>query len=146
MFRALSHGGETKGKAAGRASGMTEKTPPPDDKSPLEDFDARLRKAMDAHSAKEGGGVLDRGAQGPVGVAFRIGTELIAAMIVGVGGGMLFDHWLGTAPWGLIIWFFLGAAAGILNVYRAISGLGYATGYRRIELKDNARPDGGDAN
>lgn len=112
-----------------------------------DDFDARLRKARETQDAKNGGrGRLDRGAQGPVGVAFRIGTELLAAMVVGVGGGMLFDRWLGTAPWGLIIWFFLGAAAGVLNVYRAISGLGYATGYRRIELKDNAPRDGDGAN
>jgi ATP synthase protein I len=127
-------------------AGMTGKDPFNDAKVCVEDFDNRLRKALDAQNAKSGGTVLDRGAQGPVGVAFRIGTELLAAMIVGVGGGMLFDHWLGTAPWGLIVWFFLGAAAGILNVYRAISGLGYATGYRRIEMKDNAPPDRDGAN
>ncbi|MBV5335963.1 AtpZ/AtpI family protein, partial [bacterium] len=81
-----------------------------------------------AQDAQHGGrGRLDRGASGPIGVALRIGTELLAAMVVGVGGGLLFDRWLGTAPWGLIAWFFLGAAAGVLNVYRAISGLGYAT-------------------
>lgn len=123
---------------------MTEKDPSDKAFEPLDDFDARLRKAREAQEAKNGGrGRLDRGASGPIGVALRIGTELSAAMIVGVGGGLLFDYWLGTAPWGLIVWFFLGAAAGILNVYRAISGLGYATGYRRIELKDNAPPDGG---
>lgn len=125
---------------------MTDKTPVSDGTPALDELDARLKKAQAAQDAKSGGkGRLDGGAQGPIGVALRIGTELLAAMVVGVGGGLLFDHWLGTAPWGLIFWFFLGAAAGVLNVYRAISGLGYATGYRRIELKDNARRDG-DAN
>ena len=124
---------------------MTEKPPSSDTRPPLVSFDERLQKAQEALDASKGvgRGRLDRGAQGPIGVALRIGTELLAAMIVGVGGGMLFDYWLGTAPWGLIVWFFLGAAAGVLNVYRAISGLGYATGYRRIELKDNAPRDDG---
>lgn len=123
---------------------MTDQDPSTVASPASDDFAARLRKAQQAQDAKQGGkGRLDRGAHGPIGVALRIGTELLAAMVVGVGGGLLFDYWLGTAPWGLIVWFFLGAAAGVLNVYRAISGLGYATGYRRIELKDNAPPDGG---
>lgn len=126
---------------------MTEKNPSLEGKAPVTDFDARLRKALDAHrSPQRGLGALERGVQGPVAVAFRVGTELLAAMIVSVGGGLLFDHWLGTAPWGLIIWFFLGAAAGVLNVYRAISGLGYATGYSRTDLKDNARSPDDSAN
>jgi ATP synthase protein I len=58
------------------------------------------------------------------GAAFRIGVELVAALIVGVGAGLLLDRWLGTAPWFLIVFFFLGAAAGVLNVYRAAAGMG----------------------
>lgn len=136
--------GKVSGNYRKKAGGMTEQRSSGGKPGTLDDFDARLRKAQDVQDAKTGGkGRLDRGPQGPIGVAFRIGTELLAAMIVGVGGGMLFDYWLGTAPFGLIFWFFLGAAAGVLNVYRAISGLGYATGYRRIELKDNAPPGGG---
>ncbi|MCG5240029.1 AtpZ/AtpI family protein [Azospirillum doebereinerae] len=76
-----------------------------------------------------------------MGTALRIGTELVAAMIVGVGGGLLLDRWLGTAPWGLIVMFFLGAAAGVLNVYRAVTGLGIAAGYSR-PTGDNERQDG----
>ena len=41
------------------------------------------------------------------------------------------DRWLGTTPWGLIGMFFLGAGAGIVNVYRAVNGIGYAPGYRK---------------
>ncbi|HEV7371044.1 AtpZ/AtpI family protein [Arenibaculum sp.] len=66
-----------------------------------------------------------------LGLAFRIGVELVAAMIVGLGGGLLLDRWLGTAPWGLVGMFFLGAAAGIMNVYRTVNGIGMAPGYRR---------------
>jgi len=60
------------------------------------------------------------------GVAFRIGVELVAALVVGVGAGLLLDRWLGSTPWFLIVFFFLGAAAGVLNVYRAASRIGLA--------------------
>ena len=68
-------------------------------------------------------------------LAFRIGTELVAALVIGLGGGLLVDHWLGTKPWGLVIMVFLGAGAGVSNVYRAVGGLGYATGYRGMKSK-----------
>lgn len=68
------------------------------------------------------------GALSGFGSAFRIGTELVAALIVGVGVGYFLDRWLGTAPVFLIVFFFLGAGAGILNVYRAASGIGTLSG------------------
>ena len=64
------------------------------------------------------------------GFAFKISTELIAALIVGTGIGLIVDNYLGTNPFGLIIFFILGAFAGFLNIYRVM---------RRIEkqLKNN---------
>jgi ATP synthase protein I len=53
------------------------------------------------------------------GFAFRIGVELVSALLVGAGIGWLLDRWLGTTPFLLLLFFFLGAAAGILNVFRA---------------------------
>ena len=49
---------------------------------------------------------------------FKISTELIAALVVGVGIGLIVDNFLGTKPFGLIIFFILGAFAGFLNIYR----------------------------
>ncbi|WP_029006952.1 AtpZ/AtpI family protein [Azospirillum halopraeferens] len=117
-----------------------------DDRPPtsLDELDARLRKAREGQVRKAGPGRLDGVSQGAMGVAWRIGVELVAAMIVGVGGGLLIDRWLDTAPWGLVVMFFLGAAAGVLNVYRAISGLGFAPGYGRANKDDHERPSGGD--
>ena len=51
---------------------------------------------------------------------FKISTEIVAALIVGVGIGLLVDKYLGTKPFGLIIFFILGAFAGFLNVYRVM--------------------------
>ena len=50
---------------------------------------------------------------------FRLSTELVGGVIVGTGIGWLLDRWLGTSPWGLIVFFLLGFAAGVLNVMRA---------------------------
>ena len=54
-----------------------------------------------------------------MGSAFKLGTELVAAVSVGTIIGFMLDSWFGTKPWLIIIFFFLGAAAGMLNVIRA---------------------------
>ena len=64
-------------------------------------------------------------------LALRLGVEIVSAIIVGVGIGWYLDRWLGTAPFLLVLFFFLGSAAGVLNVFRTVSGIGLAPGYRR---------------
>ena len=54
-----------------------------------------------------------------VGSAFKLGTELVAAVLVGTIIGFILDTWFGTKPWLIIFFFFLGSAAGILNVIKA---------------------------
>ena len=54
-----------------------------------------------------------------MGNAFKLGTELVAAVAVGTIIGFILDSWFDTKPWLIITFFFLGAAAGILNVIRA---------------------------
>ncbi len=55
-----------------------------------------------------------------LGQAVRIGTELLAALIVGGGLGWLADTYLfASAPWGVVTGLVLGAVAGVLNAYRA---------------------------
>ncbi len=49
----------------------------------------------------------------------RLSSELVAGVVVGAGLGLLVDHWLGIAPWGLIVFLLLGFAAGVLNVARS---------------------------
>ena len=53
-----------------------------------------------------------------MGNAFKLGTELVAAVGVGTIIGFILDSWFDTKPWLIIIFFFLGAAAGLLNVIK----------------------------
>ena len=53
-----------------------------------------------------------------IGQAFKLSTELVAAVLVGTIIGFILDNWFDTKPWLIIIFFFLGAAAGMLNVVR----------------------------
>ncbi|MEW6543157.1 MAG: AtpZ/AtpI family protein [Nitrospirota bacterium] len=55
-----------------------------------------------------------------LGQAVRIGTELLASLIVGGGLGWLTDTYLfASSPWGLVVGLILGLAAGIRGAYRA---------------------------
>ena len=53
-----------------------------------------------------------------MGNAFKLGTELVAAVAVGTIIGFILDSWFDTKPWLIIVFFFLGAAAGMLNVIK----------------------------
>jgi len=55
-----------------------------------------------------------------LGKYFNTGVELVSGVFVGIGCGLLIDWAFGTSPWGLIILFILGSAAGMLNVYRTL--------------------------
>jgi len=57
----------------------------------------------------------------------RIGTEFVAAILVGAGIGYLIDLGLGTSPWGLLILLVMGFAAGILNVIRVVAQMNAAS-------------------
>ena len=74
----------------------------------------------------------------------RAGVELVAGVAVGVAVGYGLDQWLETFPVFLILCFVLGAAAGMLNVYRSISGLGMAVGYRPSPGSEGPDPGAGD--
>ena len=54
-----------------------------------------------------------------LGKALKISTELVAAVIVGSTIGFLLDNWFDTKPLLLICFFFMGVAAGILNVFKS---------------------------
>ncbi|MBS9476800.1 AtpZ/AtpI family protein [Ancylobacter radicis] len=57
-------------------------------------------------------------------LAFRLGSEFVAGVLVGAGLGWGVDRLFGTAPWGMIILLLLGFGAGIINMMRASGELG----------------------
>ena len=59
----------------------------------------------------------------------RIATEMVAGIAVGGFLGWMLDSWLGTSPLLMIVLFFFGAAAGMLNIWRMASGHGLKIGY-----------------
>ena len=58
-----------------------------------------------------------------IGQAFKLSTELLAAVLVGTIIGFILDNWFDTKPWLIIIFFFVGVVAGILNVIRSAKKL-----------------------
>jgi ATP synthase protein I len=107
---------------------MSEREPP----DPLARLGERIDKVRAAQVRGQPAAGGDRaGLQQGIGFGFRIGIELVVAIGVATGLGWAIDRWLGTRPWGIIVLFFLGVAAGMLNVYRAVSGISTPVGYRR---------------
>ena len=84
-------------------------TIPQDFKTRLEIAKSKIKKQVQSDSEKRGSFM---------GSAFKLGTELVSAVAVGTIIGFILDSWFDTKPWLIIIFFFLGAVAGILNVIR----------------------------
>ena len=85
-------------------------TIPEDFKTRLKIAKSKIKKQLDDDNEKRGSFM---------GSAFKLGTELVAAVAVGTIIGFILDTLFDTKPWLIIIFFFLGAAAGMLNVIRA---------------------------
>ena len=84
-------------------------TIPNDFKTRLKIAKSKIKKQVQSDSEKRGLFM---------GNAFKLGTELVAAVGVGTIIGFILDSWFDTKPWLIITFFFLGAAAGMLNVIR----------------------------
>jgi ATP synthase protein I len=108
---------------------MSESRPP----DPLARLGEEIDKAR-AERVRRQPVVVDRSVlQQGMGLGVRIGIELVVAIVVSTGLGWGIDRWFGTRPWGMIVLFFLGVAAGMLNVYRAVTGISGPVGYGRSD-------------
>ena len=58
-----------------------------------------------------------------IGAAFKLSTELVAAVAVGTIIGFILDKTFGTKPWLILIFFFVGVVAGIINVFRSAKNM-----------------------
>ena len=54
-----------------------------------------------------------------LGTAFKMSTELVAHVVVGTIIGFILDKTFGTKPWLILIFFFVGVIAGIVNVFKS---------------------------
>jgi len=99
---------------------MSESRPP----KPLQRLAEEIDQARSRAGEGRPGGRGDVTSGNALGFGLRIGIELIAALCVGLALGWLADRYIGTRPWGLVVGFFLGSAAGIVNVFRAVRGMG----------------------
>ena len=77
------------------------------------------RKASQSRREAGGGDQRSDKTSSAMALAMRAGSEFVAAIVVGGFIGWLLDAFLGTKPWLMIAFFFLGVAAGVVNVIRA---------------------------
>ncbi|MET3792304.1 AtpZ/AtpI family protein [Aquamicrobium terrae] len=92
---------------------------------------ARHPKAFEGEDNAQAGGSTGYGQ------AFKLSSEFIAGVVVGIAIGWVVDRVAGTSPWGLIVFLLVGFAAGVLNVLRS-AGLmaGFGQGRPRSGSKD----------
>jgi ATP synthase protein I len=78
-----------------------------------------LKRRSDLDSAEDDGTRKSRSDASGLALALRVGSEFIAAVIVGGFIGWGVDRLAGSAPWGMIVFLTLGFVAGVMNVMRS---------------------------
>ena len=84
---------------------------------PEDQFKTRLKIAK--NKAKTNRSSKNEGSSSSMGTAFKMSTELVSAVVVGTIIGFILDNWFGTKPWLILIFFFVGVIAGIMNVVKS---------------------------
>ncbi len=80
----------------------------------------RLSRALDAENRERAEAEQPpRSSSTDFAYAFRLASEFIAGILVGIALGWGLDRLAGTSPWGLIGFLLLGFAAGVVNVVRS---------------------------
>ena len=65
----------------------------------------------------------DKNPPSSIGTAFKMSTELVAHVAVGTIIGFILDNTFGTKPWLILIFFFIGVIAGIVNVFKSAKNM-----------------------
>ena len=84
---------------------------------PDNQFKTRLEIAKSKLSRKNQN--KDKNRPSSIGIAFKMSTELVSAVVVGTIIGFILDKTFGTKPWLILIFFFVGVITGIVNVFRS---------------------------
>ncbi|WP_152044953.1 AtpZ/AtpI family protein [Aureimonas psammosilenae] len=92
-----------------------------DDKDLKRQGDDLERRIAESRSRLPGNRPEANPTQGMRGAAegFKIASEFVAGILVGVAIGYGIDQFFGTTPFGLIVFLMIGFAAGVRNVIRA---------------------------
>ena len=107
----------------------------------LDELDARIRDLREREDKETRRGPHQgRKNVSGLGMAMRIGIELVAAIIVGTAIGYGLDRWLGSKPWLMILFLLLGGAAGVMNVYRLMKGMDETPGLERARQSRGGSP------
>lgn len=113
-----------------------------DKRSELDKFDTRLKQAQDNSTAPRGLKAATNEPPKGLGLALRCGADLVSGIAVGVAIGYALDTFVfDSKPWLMVLFFFLGAAAGIMNVFRTVQGLGIAAGYKEDYIERAGKDD-----
>eukprot|EP00903_Cladosiphon_okamuranus_P001102 g1100.t1 len=125
-----SQNGDDEDRAGAPEAGLSERRAQLNRK--LDDFTAVEQKAAKKSQSNSSGYAQ----------AMKLSSEFIAGVLVGAGIGWVADQWLGTAPFGLIVFLLLGFAAGVLNVLRS-AGVVEQPDAKILSQKDDRddRPD-----
>ena len=88
---------------------------------PKDQFKIRLEIAKNKLSKRNL--YKDKDPPSSIGTAFKLSTELVSAVVVGTIIGFILDNTFGTKPWLILIFFFVGVVAGIVNVFRSAKNM-----------------------
>ena len=91
------------------------------------DLEARIARARGQRAAVAAAEQTRQGDMSGMSRGLRLGSEFVAAIIVGAGLGYFVDMFLPTRPWGLVVLMLLGFAAGVLNVVRSTAEMNAAS-------------------
>ena len=85
----------------------------------MSDDQLKTRLKIAKNKAKSKRSSKDEESKSNIGSAFKMSTELVSTVAVGTIIGFILDKWFGTKPWLILIFFFIGVIAGIMNVIKS---------------------------
>lgn len=94
----------------------------------LNDLEQKIQQAQENRAAKNS---IQKGHND----GMQAGIEFVGSIVVGSAIGYGIDQWLNTAPFGFLIMFFMGVAAGFLSIYRISKNLGSSIGYSELHQR-----------
>lgn len=97
----------------------------------LDQLDAKLKAARERIEGRGEGSKKGSYNDSLVGVGYRMSIELVVGICAGLGLGWLIDWQMGTKPWFMLVFMFVGLAAGIFNVVRLSKDI-----QRRMDKQD----------